>query len=76
MAARIGPPLQGSEAVELAVRCQAMIRQMALHFSLGFRSFYCSVPLLMYAAGEGAFLVGSILILGWLIYIDHAAAAL
>jgi len=69
----IGPPLQGAEAAALAVRCQRMVKQIALHFSIGFRCFYLSIPLSLLAAGEVPFLIAAVGVGAWLVYLDHSA---
>ena len=49
------------------------MRLMLLHFSLGFRSLYISIPLALYAAGPIVFIVATLLIGLWLVYIDRSA---
>lgn len=55
---------------EVTAICERHFEQLALHFSLGFRSFYLSAPLLLYGAGAVPFIAGSVFITGWLLYVD------
>ena len=50
--------------------CEAQYEQMMLHFSLGLRSFFCAMPLVLFAAGPIVFLVATVLTVVFLLYID------
>lgn len=71
------PPQKGSRiSREEIERCVTkLVRIQAIHFSLGFRFLYCSLPFAFGAAGSEALIVASVLLCGWLYYIDHAHLA-
>jgi uncharacterized membrane protein len=45
-----------------------------VHFTLGFRSLYCAVPLALYAAGPIVFLIATAGIALWMLYLDASTA--
>jgi hypothetical protein len=49
-----------------------LVRTQAWAFSLGFRFLYCSLPFAFGVAGAAILIVAAVLILGFLVYIDHA----
>ena len=49
-----------------------LVRTQAWAFSLGFRFLYCSLPFAFGVAGAAVLLVAAVIILGFLVYIDHA----
>jgi hypothetical protein len=72
--ARVGTPLYALEAAVVAQRCDAFVRKMSMHFSLGFRCFYSAIPVAIYAAGAIPFMATSVMLLALLIYVDVGTA--
>lgn len=61
-------------AEELALReASLLLRMLAVHFSLGFRFMYCSIPFAFAVAGWEALVVSTSIVLAFLFYIDNAA---
>jgi len=67
---KVAPPLQALEAADILQYCERSMRTLTTHFSLGFRAFYCALPLAVYGAGPIPFIAASVFILFWLLYID------
>jgi Protein of unknown function, DUF599 len=67
---RVGKKLNASEAVEIACVSERMIRQLSVHFSLAFRSFFWSLPVAVFAAGPIPFIVGTVFVTFFLLYMD------
>lgn len=67
---RVGKKLTASEAVEIGVICERMIRQLSIHFSLAFRSFFWSLPAAVFSAGPIPFIVATALVWFFLLYLD------
>jgi hypothetical protein len=55
-------------------KAESLVRLLSLHFSLGLRFFYVSIPAEFFAAGPIAFLVATIAQLLFLYYVDHATS--
>jgi uncharacterized membrane protein len=68
--AKVAPPLQALEAADILQYCERSMRTLTTHFSLGFRAFYCALPLAVYGAGPIPFIAASVFTLFWLLYID------
>jgi uncharacterized membrane protein len=68
--AKVAPPLQALEAADILQYCERSMRTLTTHFSLGFRAFYCALPLAVYGAGPIPFIAASVFMLFWLLYID------
>ena len=49
-----------------------LLHMQALHFSLGFRFFYTSIPFAFAVAGAEALIAATCLVLAFLVYIDNA----
>jgi hypothetical protein len=49
-----------------------LLHMQAVHFSLGFRFAYCSIPFAFAVAGPEALVASTCVILAFLFYIDHA----
>jgi Protein of unknown function, DUF599 len=58
-----------------ALLCGSLMRALSLHFSLGFRCLYSSVPFAYAAAGPVALIISGGLMLGFLVYADFAMHA-
>lgn len=69
---KITMPLKSLEAAAIADRSERLMRLMLLHFSLGFRALYISIPLAIYSAGPIAFIVATASIGLWLVYVDRS----
>ena len=52
----------------------ALVRMQAVHFSLGFRSMYCAIPFAFAIAGREALIASTVVMIAFLVYIDHAIA--
>lgn len=68
---KIAAPLQALEAAEIGAFCEVMMRRTNISFTLGFRAFYLSLPVVLYAAGPLAFLIATGVIAVFLIWLDQ-----
>jgi hypothetical protein len=55
-------------------KAEALVRLLAIHFSLGLRFLYLSIPFAFYAGGPVAFVVSAIAMQVFLVYVDHATS--
>jgi hypothetical protein len=60
--------------VALAAQAEKLIHLTSIHFSWAIRFFYMSIPLAFAAAGSIPFVVSSLAIFFFLIYIDHSVS--
>lgn len=68
---KIAAPLQALEAAEIGAFCEVMMRRTNISFTLGFRAFYLSLPVVVYAAGPLAFLIATAAIAIFLVWLDQ-----
>ncbi len=74
-AAEEGGAAPARAAEELALReASSLLRMQAVHFSLGFRFMYCSIPFAFAVAGWEALVISTISVLSFLFYIDNAVS--
>jgi hypothetical protein len=69
------PPPHSSSSRAAAAVCASLMRALSLHFSLGFRCLYASVPFAYAASGPVALVVSGGAMLGFLVYADFALHA-
>lgn len=72
---KIAAPLQALEAAEIGAFCEVMMRRTNISFTLGFRAFYLSLPVVVYAAGPLAFLIATAATAVFLIWLDQPRAS-
>lgn len=62
----------GAEAADALREVTTLLQMQALHFSLGFRFFYTSIPFAFAVAGPEALIAATCVMVAFLLYIDNA----